>query len=368
MKRSSVIRAASSVLFAIGAESACSAPCVTTTPACAEWLGLAPAGGPSRSLVYRTYALDVRNESITRALIIVHGGSRNADGYYRSALAAGFLAGALDDTIIIAPRFGSNNGDGCRDTLASNELNFKCDPPSDWRTGGSAVGNDKVTSFDVADGILIKLANKGTFPNLRAIVVAGHSGGAFFVTRYAMANQVHDRLGVPVTYVVANAGSFVYLDGLRPTPSAVPLTTPSAMPPSIAPPSNNPPPAFASYPDARACTTYDSWPFGLHNRTGYSARVSEEQLKTQSVARPTTYLLGRLDVLPLQLDEWATCAAMAQGPTNLARGLAWAKYMQEKYGARHRMELVPLCGHNERCMFTSDVALPILFPKGTGRP
>lgn len=54
---------------------------------------------------------------------------------------------------------------------------------------------------------------------------------------------------------------------------------------------------------------------------------------------------------------------MAQGPTNLARGLAWAKNMEERYGARHRTEFVPMCGHNDRCMFTSDVALPILFPK-----
>jgi len=25
--------------------------------------------------------------------------------------------------------------------------------------------------------------------------------------------------------------------------------------------------------------------------------------------------------------------------------------------------MVPLCGHNARCMFTSDTALPLLFPK-----
>ena len=155
MKRSSVIWVVTSLFLSIRAGSGWAAPCVTATSACTEWLALA--GGPSRELVYRTYGLDVRNESITRALFIVHGGSRNADGYYRSALAAGFLAGALDDTIIIAPRFASNDGGKCRDILASNEVNFKCDGPSDWRTGGAAVENESITSFDVADAILLKL-------------------------------------------------------------------------------------------------------------------------------------------------------------------------------------------------------------------
>jgi hypothetical protein len=29
---------------------------------------------------------------------------------------------------------------------------------------------------------------------------------------------------------------------------------------------------------------------------------------------------------------------------------------------------VPLCGHNARCMYTSDVALPLLFPKPSASP
>ncbi len=54
---------------------------------------------------------------------------------------------------------------------------------------------------------------------------------------------------------------------------------------------------------------------------------------------------------------------MAQGPTRLDRGKAFAKYVAEKYGARHQTQIVHLCGHNARCMYTSEDALPILFPK-----
>ena len=36
---------------------------------------------------------------------MVHGAGRNADHYFETATAAGFLAGALENTLIIAPRF-----------------------------------------------------------------------------------------------------------------------------------------------------------------------------------------------------------------------------------------------------------------------
>src|SRR5262249_38229824 len=99
-------------------------PCLTATSVCTEWVQLR--NGPSQSLIYRTYSLDSKNENITRALIVVHGAGRDADNYFRSALAAAFLAGALEDTIVISPRFASNNGNGCRDDLASNEVNWSC--------------------------------------------------------------------------------------------------------------------------------------------------------------------------------------------------------------------------------------------------
>ena len=61
-------------------------------------------------MVYRTYALDAPNPQITRALIVVHGAGRDADNYFRTALAAAFLGGALEDTIVIAPRLASSAG------------------------------------------------------------------------------------------------------------------------------------------------------------------------------------------------------------------------------------------------------------------
>ena len=322
------------VLLAAAAQAA---PC-TSVANCTEWLTFP--GGPSRSTIYRTYPLDVPNPAITRALIVIHGAGRDADNYFRTALAAAFLGDALDNTIVIVPRIASNAG-SCRDKLAPNEVSWSCTGDS-WRSGGVATNNDKLTSFDFTDELLRRLARKNVFPNLRGIVVAGHSAGGQYVDRYAMANTVHDTLGVPVTYVVSNPSSYAYLDNTRPTPDGA---------------------SFRAFTDGRNCTTYNSWPYGLeHRAAGYTARESDDQLRKQLAERPVTYLLGEIDILPLGGFD-GSCPAMAQGSTRLARGQAFAKYVNEKFGAKHAVTIAPLCGHNARCMFTAEKALPLLFPR-----
>src|SRR5260370_23838450 len=330
------------LLFVSAAVAACATPCISASGNCTEWITLG--GGPARSLVYRSYPIESKSEQITRALIIVHGAGRNADDYFRTGVAAAFLAGALDNTLIISPRFASKDR-GCNDALAPNEVSWSCGGDS-WRSGGIALSDDRLNSYDLTDEILRKLARKDVFPNLRAIVVSGHSAGGQYVTRYEMANQVHDQLGVAVTYVVSNPSSYAYPDANRPAARAEGET-----------------PGYRPFGDGRNCTTYDKWPYGFQNRgSGYVSKIGEDQLKKQLAARPTVYLLGELDILPLGGFD-SSCPAMAQGPTRLARGQAFASYVNQKYGARHTVTVISLCGHNARCMFTADPALAILFPK-----
>ncbi len=326
------------VALAVPAQSQAAPPCISATSVCTEWINLG--GGPSRSLIYRTYALDTKNQNITRALLVVHGAGRDADNYFRTALAATFLAGGLEDTVVISPRFAANDGRECLDVLAVNEINWPCDGDS-WRSGGTAINNEKLMSFDFSDEILRRLAKKEAFPNLKAIIVVGHSAGGQFVTRYEMVNQIHEKLGVPVAYVVANPSSYTYVSPERPSADGK---------------------EFRTFRDAGNCTTYDNWPYGLKGRSGYSAKLADDQLKKQLASRPTTYLVGELDTLPLPGFD-SSCPAMAQGPNRLARGQAFASYVNRKYNAQQKLMVVPLCGHNARCMFTAEQVLPILFPK-----
>lgn len=364
-KRGASARAITSILLFAGMLAAASAAdrepapataCTAATAACTEWVTLG--GGPARSMIYRTYSLGVRNDKVTRALIMVHGTNRNADHYFTTATAAAFLAGALDDTVVIAPHIASSDR-GCNDKLEPNEVSWSCGGDS-WRSGGSSTSNPTLSSFDFVDEIQRKLANKDVFPNLKVIVVTGHSAGGQFVTRYEMSNHVHETLGTPVLYVVANPSSYAWPDATRATPTedAAPANAQAAWN------SEAPHTKFSYGPfDASKCQNYNRWPFGLENRTGgYTAKMTDDQLKKQLVSRPTTYLLGQVDTLPLGGFD-SSCSAMAQGATRRARGEAFVKFVNEQLGAKHAVQIVPECGHNDRCIFTTDRVLAVIFPK-----
>jgi hypothetical protein len=322
--------------FFASAASAAQAPCTDAKASCTEMLSLP--GVKGAAVIYRSYPLAKAEPAVTHALIIVHGLGRDADSYYASALAAAFTAHRLDDTIVIAPHFSSSEG-SCKDALASGEIGWHCQPRNDtWRTGGEAVTGG-VTSFDVVDELLRKLNDRAIFPNLKTIVVSGHSAGGQFVERYVMASTLHDSLTVKPSYVVMNPSSYAYLDELRPTASE----------------------PFARFHDAENCTGFDQWPYGLKNRNGYAAKVSDEMLKKQVVERPTTYLAGEYDVLPLHGFD-SSCPAMAQGNTRLARAFAFAKYIDERFGAKHEVHSVGGCGHSGRCMLNAGESLKFLFP------
>ena len=348
------MRACSGFLISMAAcllgAAASAAPCLTPGAPCAEWLGLATES--ARILVLRTHPLDEPNADITRALVVVHGARRDADRYFEHALAGASQAGALDTSLVVAVRFASNNGENCRDPLTAGEPNWQCGGPGRWTAGGAASDNPRLTSFDVVDHLLRQLAQRERFPHLRAIVVAGHSAGGQFVARYAMANRVHDALGVGVSYVVANPSSYAYLDPARP------LSADAAARLSPVP--------FAPFPHAGRCASYDRWPYGLHHRVGYTRRLAVHELTRQFASRPTTYLLGGQDT-EAQSGFDASCPAMAQGPSRLARGLAFARYVNEQFGAHHQAVVLPACGHDGRCMFASAAALDLLFPADTAR-
>jgi pimeloyl-ACP methyl ester carboxylesterase len=316
-------------------------------------------GGPARALIYRTVSLGVRNPAIRRALIMVHGSLRNPERYFATATAAAFLAGALDDTVVIAPAFHSWDGDDCQDKLQPPEVSWSCHGDS-WRSGGPATSNPDLTSFDFMDEIIRKVADRRIFPHLAIIVIAGHSAGGQFVSRYEMANRVQDSLGLAVNYVIANPSSYAWPDATR----VLPVDDAASANATDGWKEDQPHTKF-SYGkfDAAKAPSYDQWPYGLEDRVrGYTAKTSDDQLRRQLASRTATYLLSQVDTLPLGgFDD--SPAAMAQGATRRARGEAFVEYLDAHLGATNsRALIVPECGHNDRCVFTTDAVLAVLFP------
>ena len=329
--------------------------CTKATAECERWILIR--GGPARTKVYASYPLDVANPAIVRALIMVHGAGRNADHYFETSTAAGFLAGALENTIILAPRFAAGS-----DEVAGNEVLWP-ERDGNWRSGGTLATNPDYGSFDLMDDLLRALANKRIFPNLTKAVVAGHSAGGQFATRYAMTNKVHDKLsGVEVSYVVANPSSYAWPVADRPLPSGT--ADPATADKEAVGPNGEKVNGDFTYGafDTTKAPNYNRWPAGLANRAGYTAGLTDDQLRKQLVERPTTYLLGQVDVLPLGGFD-SSPNAMAQGPTRRARGEAFFKYVTETLGAKHNAIIVPECGHNDRCIYTTDLVFPVIFPR-----
>jgi pimeloyl-ACP methyl ester carboxylesterase len=354
MRRSLVVTVVLAGFFTSAAFApAAVAPCTKATATCERWITFG--AGPARSMVYASYPLDAANPSITRALIMVHGAGRNADHYFETSTAAGFLAGALDNTIIIAPRFIAG-----QDKPSANEVMWP-EGGNSWRAGGMSPTNATISSFDFVDEIVRKLADKKTFPNLTKIVIAGHSAGGQFATRYEMATKMHDARGVSISYVVANPSSYAWPAAVRPMPlgDADPATADKE---ALGAEGEKVHAKFEYGPADTKAPNYNRWPAGLEKLAGYTANMTKEQLVKQLVERPTTYLLGQVDILPLGGFD-SSPNAMAQGPTRRARGEAFFKYVTETLGATHSAIIVPECGHNDRCIFTTNIVLPVIFPQ-----
>ena len=329
------------------------APCTTATERCEQWVALG--GGPARAMVYSSYALNKPNRAVTRALILVHGTGRNADHYFETAMAAAFLSGALNNTVVIAPYFASDT-----DKVELNEVLWPNRGDS-WRSGGMATSNPTISSFDFMDAIVRQLSNKKNFPNLTKVVVAGHSAGGQFVSRYEMANKMHETPGVAMSYVIANPSTYAWPTGTRPTATGN-ADSATANKEALGPNGMKVNAGFTYGPfDATRVPAYNNWPAGLEKRSGYTKDMTDDQLRKQLVERPTTYLFGQVDILPLGGFD-SSPVAMTQGPTRRARGEAFVKFLADSLGAKPSAMIVSECGHNDRCVFTTKEVLPVIFP------
>ena len=96
---------------------------------------------------------------------------------------------------------------------------------SQWAGGGTNQYPNKaqsVSSYEVLDQLIAWYADKNNFPNMKQIVIAGHSLGAQTVQRYATVGKPLSSIGVtvPVTYWIANPNSLVWLNSSRPLSTA----------------------------------------------------------------------------------------------------------------------------------------------------
>ncbi|UGX99744.1 alpha/beta hydrolase [Bradyrhizobium quebecense] len=271
---------------------------------------------------------------VTRAVLVLHGVLRNADDYFRAALSAQAAAGDTGkSTLMIAPQF-LIEPDVEAFKLPAETLRWSL---YGWQGGEPALAPGPVSSFEALDAILAKLGDRKLFPNLKQVVVFGHSGGGQVVQRYAIAvkgDQVLLREGIGVRYVVANPSSYAYFTKERPQPAI-----------------------------AAKCEGYNSWKFGMDDRPPYLAEPTPAALEQAYVARRVIYLLGTLDTNPNHPALDKSCMAEAEGPYRYARGHSYVAAMQARdHGAtNHSVWDVAGVGHEGGKMLNSPCGLTAVF-------
>jgi hypothetical protein len=277
---------------------------------------------------------------ITRAAIVFHGVGRDVEGYYRALQDAAQQAGqAARDTILIAPQF-LDEEDIREHHLPADVLRWR---RVAWEGGAPAVKPSPISSYEVVDALLRRLADRALFPNLKTVVLIGHSGGGQLVQRYAVVGLAAAALagaGIHLRYVVANPSSYLYFSSDRP-----------------------------ASPGGANCRGFDRWKYGPIDPPAYVTLDTANtwpQREASYAQRDVLYLLGAADIDPHEKDLDTSCEAEAQGPTRFVRGQAYFAYLHARHpsGWNQRMWFVPGVAHSGHKMIASTCGVNALFDVG----
>ena len=283
---------------------------------------------------------------IKRVVIMLHGAQRDADQYYETlATLLAHNPALAPETLIVAPKFAGTIDTGFGALPAWRKAS--------WEDGENSVSAKErpapVSSFQVLDDLLSQMNDRKLLPALENIVLAGHSGGAQLVQRYAVLNMADgpiQRNGVNLRYVVANPSSYHYLRAERPRAYGK---------------------GYDRY-ERGICPTYNQYKYGPDRLPGYSKETDESKLFVRYAARNVTYLLGSADNNPEHRLLDKSCGAEAHGATRLARGLAYFRYevLLAKQGAhplplRHSAFEVIGVDHDQKNMFGSQCGVQALL-------
>ena len=289
--------------------------------------------GSRKAPYYCNRRLTIKNPDVTRAIIVIHGGGRNASEYFDAIMAA--MPASTDaardwrrKTIVLAPHFQE------KDDARKDELYWE----GDWNRGGE---KKDVSSFAVVDALVARLRG-GSFPNLKWIVMTGHSAGGQFVQRYAAFTDI-DLLPAPnsalVKFVPSNPSSYVYLNEYRFDETRKAWVIPRG----------------------KTSKEYDEFKYGLDNLDDYAGNRGPNWARTHLPKRWVEVLAGTADIeADSSFDD--SKAAMWQGETRYERALLFNAFMDRFYTPnRFHVTSVPNVGHDHREIYASAEAKRALY-------
>ncbi|KAH8828105.1 hypothetical protein DL96DRAFT_1797455 [Flagelloscypha sp. PMI_526] len=189
----------------------------------------------------------------------------------------------------------------------------------------------KYSSYKVVDKLVSHYMDQTLYPNLNAVVVAGHSLGAQMAQRYA-ALRTSDSQASRLHYWVANAGSLLWLTENRPLPDA-------------------------------SCTGFDYFKYGLAGDfPGYATSQANDLGRDGLVARYNQRQIHYAWGLNDNGNGDTRCEAMARYSTS-SIGLNFVAMLNGMGGvpAAQTVDWVPGISHYNEGMMNSDQGIDKLF-------
>jgi len=334
-------------------------------------------------------SLSTPDALVTTGLVVLHGAEREGEGYL-CAMHAGVRKRLVTDEAVNQVLVVSPNVLLPEDSPAPNELYWD---NHYWDRGDDSTANASasVPLFRVLDEMVEAMMDKDSYPNLRRVVLIGHSAGGKTIQRLALTSTLEPRPGVTISYFVANPGSVVYLAPVRPNlvdrTSACDAATLLTHKWSFSLP--------VPIDGCEVDSLYDDWPDGLSARKSTPAYIAERQpgdMRRAYLERDVTYLSSSKDVCPcIESFDGTNCSAADGDPVHHQCSLqgschmevihAFAQHVELLHNQMaeagtcefcmtqppvHRLVPLPSIGHDGCAVLQSNEALAAIFPDAPG--
>jgi len=288
-------------------------------------------------------------EEVDRAVVVIPGSHRDALDKHEHLVDAAEMRLEGQNVVIIHPQFLVDRD--VRRYKLEGEYIFWEDSWEGWKFGYNAISSKekrRISSFQMADSILAMIVRE--FPQVREIVIAGHSAGGQFVNRYTAANRIQNNFGdrIRFLYVAANPSSWLYFSPERFDRNDKKFKIPEDA-------------------DKSGCRHYDHYKFGISEfgTCGYVAETGRDALISNFKNRNSVLLLGTRDNDRNHPELDRTCPSDFQGRDRLERGKNYFSYLKFFFGEEiekhHKMVLVEGAEHSSSEMFTSPEGFSVLF-------
>ncbi|NCO62794.1 MAG: Ig-like domain-containing protein [Flavobacteriales bacterium] len=269
---------------------------------------------------YPIYEENAKWQNLEKAVIVVHGASINPDDYYSYMTTTLEALNISEKTVLIAPDFKSS-------AVSSGDLYWSS---LGYRDGKTSNGTTQISSFEVLDILINRLADKNFFPVLNEIIITGQSSGGRFVHTYAAGNRSEStHPDIHFEYIVSESQYFYYPTNERIDEQTNNLYTPTN------------------------CNGLQFWPFGYELAPDYVNVLDKTVFNDRFVNRSITYLLGNGSGSDSELNT-TDCEAVLSGSSRYQRGENMYLYMGLKYpNHNHKKTIAQGVSHNGSAIYTS---------------